>query len=90
MILKLPPIPKHGIQLVVVPSERLPVDDSVDKIESEGKIYKVIDRFTFRKTDPFPSGMMFLAVGKTVTKKAVWEKYFNSDKLYFYIVEQQS
>lgn len=86
--LEVPPIPESKIKLVIVPSERLPVDSKISKIKSEGKTYFIIDRFTFSKSDPHPNGMILLATGKIIDKETVWNKYRNSDKLYFYIIKE--
>lgn len=83
-------VPKHGIILIAVPSERLKMQVSDYKFieTTEKEKYKVIQWVTILKSEPMPSSLMLLATGQDIMRYQVWEVYKKSDKLIFFICEK--
>lgn len=88
--LQVPTVPKHGIILIAVPSERMnkPVSDYKFIETPEKEKYKVIQWVTIMKSEPMPSSLMLLATGQDIMRYQVWEVYKKSDKLIFFICEK--
>lgn len=90
MDLFIPKPASHSMQLIAVASERLKENVyEYDNLEDkDGNNYEIIEHFEFLKDQPFPGGLMLLAVGEEVSSDIVWKAYPRSDKLYFFIVKK--
>lgn len=89
MILNIPTLKEHSVQLIAVASEKMQAPASDYKQIQHGKsIYDILDYYTFTKSQPFPYGLLLLATGTAeVDEFTIWNAYKKSEYLYFFIVK---
>ncbi len=79
-----------SIRLIPVPSEKLETEKSEYKYiqDKQGNYYKILATYTFTRDETFPAGLMLMATGKVFNHKDMWQKYNNSNYLYFFVCEE--
>ncbi|MEF8985180.1 MAG: hypothetical protein V5A51_11370, partial [Bacteroidales bacterium] len=85
---KIPDRPDR-IRLIPVPSEKLEGEKSEYTYiqDGQGNYYKILAAYTFARNEVFPTGLMLMATGKVFSHKDMWQKYSNSNYLYFFVCE---
>jgi len=75
-------------RLIPVPGEKIDGHISdYDLIQDQnGKNYKILEYFEFKRGDIFPGGLMLLATGtRGIDSDLIWKKYQLSKHLFFVI-----
>ena len=88
-MLEIDTLKDHGYRLIAVASEKLKKQAGEYKeIKAGDDVYKIVDRFTVRKTDSmFPESMFLLATGKKVDTN-IWKFYKKSEFIVLFLVEK--
>lgn len=78
--------PDPGTRLIMLPEESIE-NKNIETIEMDGKIYDVHDWYVYHKGKGFPSSLFFLALGRVVDLKRLWNTYSKSEKVYFFVTK---
>ena len=82
---------KHRFRMIAVAQQNLggKMIFDIDCLVFEGRRFKVHDKFTFERGDSIvPGGLMLLAFGQKVEAEKIWNKYPNSERIYFFVCEE--
>ena len=80
----------ESIRLIPVPSEKMEGKKSEYKYiqDDSGNKYEILQTYTFEKNEVFPGGLMLLATGQKIKSVDIWEKYKNSEYIYFFVCKE--
>lgn len=89
MELVIPSIPESRYRLICVANQLLNnnITVDIDIIRCKGQHFKPVECFSFTKDDPYPGGLMLMALGQRVKPEGIWKKYDKSDRILIFVCE---
>ena len=85
---------EHNVRLIAVPEEKLSASlpgVAASEIETltddTGQVFDILDYFDATKGEPWPTGLITLAVGVPLTEGDIFKVYQKSDKVYLFIAK---
>jgi hypothetical protein len=75
-------------RIIPVASERFESEaNQIETIQVGNDTYKVSDCYSYERGELIPNALKRLGYGKDVPDEKIWEKFKNSEKMYFFVVE---
>lgn len=77
-----------NFRIIPIPSERFEGEaKTIETIQVGNDTYKVADCYSYKREEIIPNALKRLGYGKNVPDEKIWERYKNSEKMYFFVVE---